>query len=74
MSKNVNLKVVGDYKMHCAGCNTSVEFNLKMLPGVGQVKADSDTQEIQIELLSEETNVEQLISSLDMIGYETAEL
>ena len=57
--------------MHCAGCNTSVEFNLKMLPGVGEVKADADTQEIKVELTSGETGIEQLITSLAMIGYQT---
>ena len=71
MTKSVNLKIVGDYKMHCAGCNTSVEFNLKMLPGVGEVKADADTQEIKVELTSGETGIEQLITSLAMIGYQT---
>ncbi len=72
MSKSLNLKVVGARTMHCAGCSRAVEFTLKMLPGVGLVEADSKSQEIRIEHSSNESSVENIISSLAMIGYETS--
>ncbi len=72
MAKKLNLKITGDRTMHCPGCSSSVEFSLKMLPGVGQVNADVESQVIEVELISDETGIEQVMASLDMIGYETA--
>ena len=56
MSKTLNLNVVGDHTMHCAGCERTVTFTLSQLPGVEQVKADWKNQDIQVELSSDEVD------------------
>ena len=70
MSESLNLKVIGDHTMHCAGCERSITFSLSQLPGVEEVKADWKTQAIQIDLSSDEINLEKIKSELDWIGYE----
>ncbi len=69
MSKTLNLKVVGDHTMHCAGCERTVTFTLSQLPGVEQVKADWKNQDIQVELSSDEVDLEKIKAELDWIGY-----
>ncbi len=70
MSKTLNLKVVGDHIMHCAGCERTVTFTLSQLPGVEQVKADWKNQDIQVDLSSNEVDLEKIKAELDWIGYE----
>ncbi len=70
MVETLNLKVIGDHTMHCAGCERSITFSLSQLPGVEEVKADWKTQAIQIELSSDEVNLEKIKAELDWIGYE----
>ena len=70
MLETLKLKVIGDHTMHCAGCERSITFSLSQLPGVEEVKADLKTQAIQIELSSDEVNLEKIKAELDWIGYE----
>lgn len=66
----IKLKVVGDHTMHCAGCERSVTFTLSQMSGVEQVKADWNTQVIQVDLSSDEVDLEKIKTELDWIGYE----
>ena len=72
MSDNypLKLKVVGQQTIHCNGCERNVEFTLSQLPGVRVVKADHNTQEIEIALTGEETDLEKIKAELEWIGYE----
>ena len=70
MSKTLNLKIVGDHTMHCAGCERSITFSLSQLPGVEEVKADWKEQAIQIDISSDESDLENIKTALDWIGYE----
>jgi copper chaperone CopZ len=71
MPKTLNLKVVGERSMHCAGCERSVTFTLSQLPGVDEVRADWKTQAIQINLsLDGELDLEEIKAELEWIGYE----
>jgi copper chaperone CopZ len=70
MSTTLNLKVVGAHTMHCAGCERSVTFVLSQLPGVEEVKADWKDQDIQVDLSSDEIDLEKIKDELDWIGYE----
>jgi copper chaperone CopZ len=71
MTKIVTLKVVGDNKMNCAGCERSVTATLAELPGVREVKADHRTQNIDVTLTDGETGIDVLQSELQEIGYTT---
>ena len=70
MSKTLNLRIVGEHTMHCAGCERSVTFTLSRLPGVEEVKADWKNQDIQVNLSADEVDLEKIKSELDWIGYE----
>ncbi len=70
MVETLKLKVIGDHTMHCAGCERSITFSLSQLPGVEEVKADWKTQAIQIDLSSDEVDLEKIKAELDWIGYE----
>jgi copper chaperone CopZ len=70
MTKALNLKVVGEHTMHCAGCERTITFSLSQLPGVEEVRADWRTQAIQINLSSDEVDLEKIKAELDWIGYE----
>jgi copper chaperone CopZ len=72
MSDNhtLKLKVIGQQTIHCNGCERNVEFTLSHLPGVRVVKADHNTQEIEIALTGEETDLEKIKAELEWIGYE----
>jgi copper chaperone CopZ len=68
--QTVNLRVVGDNTIHCAGCERTVEFTLSHMAGVEEVKADHKTQDIEFVLTSGETDLEKVRASLEWIGYE----
>ena len=70
MTETLNLKVIGDHTMHCAGCERSITFSLSQLPGVEEVKADWKTQAIQIDFSSDKVDLEKIKAELDWIGYE----
>lgn len=65
----LKLKVVGQQTIHCDGCERTVEFTLSRLPGVSVVKADHNTQLIEIALTGEGTDLEMVQSELEWIGY-----
>ncbi len=69
MVQRLNLKVVGEHMMHCAGCERTVQFTLSRLPGVRAVNADYKTQTIEVSLVSDETDLEKVKAELDWIGY-----
>ena len=72
MPKILNFKVVGEHKMHCAGCEKSVTFALSRFPGIEEVNADWAKQSIQIQLGSDDIDPKLIIEELDWIGYEVA--
>jgi len=69
-TKKLKLKVTGERTIHCAGCERSLEFTLKNIPGVREVEADHEKQLINVTLVSDETNLEKIKTELDWIGYE----
>ncbi len=70
MANTLNLKVVGENKMNCGGCERSVVGTLRALPGVDNVRADHTTQGIEVWLASDETSVDDITRELGEIGYQ----
>ncbi len=70
MTKKITYKVVGEQTMHCGGCERTVKFTLKRLPGVEAVEADHRTQQIEVSLNADETDAAEIKGALDWIGYE----
>jgi len=69
----INLKVVGEQTIHCNGCANTVKLALKRLPGVLQVDANHQRQEINVTLNLEQPDTEALKDTLAQLGYETIE-
>lgn len=68
------LKVTGEQTMHCGGCERTVKFALKQLPGVRQVEASHKTQLINLTFDSEALDLERVRQELDWIGYQVAKM
>jgi copper chaperone len=68
------LKVVGERKMHCSGCESSVKFALQELSGVQGVEASHKTQLINLTLEAEASDLAQIRQELDWLGYQVAEV
>lgn len=70
MSETLNLKLVGEHNMHCAGCERSVVFTLSQLHGVENVLADWTKQSIRVDISTDEVTLEKIQAELDWIGYQ----
>ena len=66
----LNFKVVGANKMNCGGCERAVKATLSDLPGVSRVKADHNTQGIELTFVSGGADVQTIKAELSDIGYE----
>ena len=69
MSK-LTLKVVGDHKMNCGGCEGNVQRTLSMLPGVAEVKADRNTQLVEVSFSGDPLALPVMAQQLETIGYQ----
>lgn len=67
------LKVSGEQTMHCGGCESTVKFALKQLPGVHGVEASHKTQLIRLTFDPQALDLEKVRRELDWIGYEVVE-
>lgn len=70
MSQTLHLKVVGDQKMTCGGCERSVAATLVQLPGIERVSADHTTQAVDVTLGADSSTLEQIQAELADIGYD----
>jgi copper chaperone CopZ len=68
------LKVTGEQTMHCGGCERTVKFALKQLPGVQTVEASHKTQLIELNFDPQVVDLKRVQQELDWIGYQVAEV
>lgn len=69
MVEQLVLKVVGDHKLHCSGCEKSVEFILSQLPEVQNVIANHRNQRIEVNMKSGVEDLGKLKRELDLAGF-----
>ena len=67
------LKVIGEQTMHCGGCESSVKFTLKQMPGVQDIKASHKTQLIKLTLDPQRADLERIQQELGWIGYQVVD-
>ncbi len=67
--KKIRYRVIGEQRMHCKGCESTVQYTLSQLSGVKTVGADHQAQTILIELDGDEIDQEKIRSELEWIGY-----
>lgn len=73
-TKTQVLQAIGDRTMHCGGCEHTVQFTLKQLPGIHQVNASHKTQHITLTFDPDIVSLERVKQELDWIGYQVTEV
>jgi copper chaperone CopZ len=70
MVQTIEFVVMGEEKMHCAGCEQRVSHALRRLPGVQEVQARATTQPVQVTVDPSLVGAEQVQAKLEQRGYQ----
>jgi copper chaperone CopZ len=70
MVQTLEFVVMGEEKMHCAGCEQRVRNGLRRLPGVQEVQADATTQQVRVTVDPSQVGAEQVRAKLEQLGYQ----
>jgi copper chaperone len=71
MFKSIILEVIGEQRLHCESCELRVKRLLKVVPGIGEVRADSRTQNVKVLFDAARLEPAAIIERLREAGYET---
>lgn len=72
MTTTVQFEVVGEEKIHCAGCESRIASALERLPGVEAVQASAETQRVKVTIDPARTSEAEVRARLTQLGYQTA--
>ena len=72
--KDLTLQVQGERTIHCGGCESTIQHTLSQLGGVTQVKANRQTQLIELTLDADVASADQVKQELGEIGYRVIEV
>ena len=70
MVQTLEFVVMGEEKMHCAGCEQRVSTVLRRLPGVQEVQANATTQQVRMTVDPSQVSAEQVRAKLEQLGYQ----
>ncbi len=70
----ITFQVTGEPTIHCAGCEQRIGTALRRLPGIVQVQASAQTQQVQVHVDPAQVSREQVQAKLGQLGYETEEV
>ena len=70
MVQTLEFVVMGEEKMHCAGCEQRVSTVLRRLPGVQEVQANATTQQVHVTVDPSQVDAEQVRAKLEQLGYQ----
>ena len=70
MAQTLEFVVMGEEKMHCAGCEQRVSNALRRLPGVQEARASAATQHVLVTLDPSQVGAEQVQARLEQLGYQ----
>jgi copper chaperone len=71
MLKSITFEVTGEQRLHCQACEQRVARLLKAVEGVGQVRAHSDRQRIDVLFDAAVLDARSIADRLYEAGYET---
>lgn len=71
MFKSVTFEVIGDQRLNCAACEQRVARVLKTLDGVGHVRAQANTQRINVLFDARIVDPQTIAERLSEAGYAT---
>lgn len=66
----VQFEVVGEEKIHCAGCESRVATALRRLPGVEDVQASAESQRVSVTIDPARTSEDEVRARLAQLGYQ----
>lgn len=66
----LQFQVTGEEKIHCAGCESRIATALRRLPGVEEVQASAETQQVQVTIAPAQVSANQLRARLEELGYQ----
>jgi len=72
MSVVIEFHVIGEDLIHCAACETRIGSALHRLPGVRNVQASAQSQQISVTLDPTKVSPEQVRARLQQLGYQLA--
>lgn len=72
MPRTVEFTVTGEQRIHCTGCEERIRRALRRLPGIQEVRASADTQQVVVTLDPGRVTPDQVQAKLEQIGYQLA--
>lgn len=66
----VQFEVVGEEKIHCAGCESRIATALRRLPGVADVQASAEAQRVSVTIDPARTSENEVRARLEQLGYQ----
>ncbi len=69
-NETLGFKVVGEQTIHCAGCEQRIGNALKRVPGVQDVQASHQTQEVRATIDPTRADAGQVRAKLEQLGYQ----
>jgi copper chaperone len=66
----IDFVVSGEQKIHCEGCEQRIGRALGRLPGVEEVKASVEAQQVVANIDPNQVSPEQVQERLEQLGYE----
>jgi copper chaperone len=71
MLTSVTFEVIGEQRLHCEACEQRVARLLKTVQGVGQVRAQADSQRVDVLFDAAVLEPRSIAERLSEAGYET---
>jgi copper chaperone CopZ len=72
MTDTVQVTVIGEQTLHCAGCEERIRRALRRLPGVQEVEASAHTQQVTVVIDPGRASPDQVRAKLEQLGYQLA--
>lgn len=72
MAQTIEFVVTGEEKIHCTGCEERIRRGLRRLPGIQEVRASADTQQVVVTLDPDRVTPDQVQAKLEQLGYQLA--
>lgn len=66
----VQFEVIGEERIHCAGCESRIATALRRLAGVEEVQASAETQQVKVTIDPARVSAEVLSARLQQLGYQ----
>lgn len=67
----IQFEVIGEEKIHCAGCESRIATALRRLPGVEEVQASAETQRVKLVIDPARVSADEVRARLEQLDYQT---